>query len=221
VNLKKFFTLVFAPIFAISLLGLTPVANAEEEETTTTSVEEVPAPLGLNPLTEVLNVSEFGFDKNAADFDILTALVLDVMGQRANTPVVALSDGNVSLTAFIPTDRAFRKLVKALTGVRYAKERKVYNAIYGLGMETVEKVLLYHVVLGDPVLSSVAVTLNNVAVPTALGPTVKVIFTGSELRLRDKDRDRVNPQVILSRVDLNAGNRQVAHPINGVLLPKL
>jgi len=41
------------------------------------------------------------------------------------------------------------------------------------------------------------------------------------LRLRDKDTKRINPNVILTRVDINEGNNQVAHPINGVLLPKL
>ena len=209
VNLKKFFALVMTPIFALSILAIAPSANAEDEV------------LGLNPLTEVLNVAEFGFDSTGTDFDILTALVLDVIGQRPNSAVGALADGNVALTAFIPTDNAFRKLVTALTGVRYAKEEKVYNAIYGLGIKTVEKVLLYHVVVGAPILSEAAVAASGTFLTTAEGSTIRVAFDGTVLRLRDKDTDRLNPNVILARVDINEGNNQVAHPINGVLLPKL
>ena len=210
-NLKKFFALVMTPIFALSILAIAPSANAEEEEV-----------LGLNPLTQVLNVAEFGFDSTGTDFDILTALVLDVMGQRPNSAVGALADGNVALTAFIPTDNAFRKLVKALTGTRYAKEEKVYNAVYGLGIKTVEKVLLYHVVVGAPILSGAAVAASGTFLTSAEGSTIRVAFNnGTTLKLRDKDRSRVNPNVILARVDINAGNNQVAHPINGVLLPKL
>jgi uncharacterized surface protein with fasciclin (FAS1) repeats len=204
-------TSVLATAAISATFFMAPAANAEEETT----------PLGNNALTNVLNVAAFGFDTNPADFDILTNLVLDVMGTKPNSPVWALADGNVQLTAFIPTDRAFKKLVKALTGQSYARERKVYRVVRGLGMDTVEKVLLYHVVVGAPILSGAAVAANGASIPTAEGSTIKVVFDGTVLRLRDKDTKRVNPNVILPRVDINEGNNQVAHPINGVLLPKL
>src|SRR4051812_33973643 len=56
------------------------------------------------------------FDTNWADFDILEAAVLAVLKAKPKSPVGLLTKGNVRLTAFAPTDRAFRKLALALTG---------------------------------------------------------------------------------------------------------
>lgn len=172
-------------------------------------------------MTHVLDVAEYSFDSNKADFDILTYLILDVLGTKPNSPVGALADGNVALTAFIPTDAAFQKLVTALTGKKLARERKIYKAVRSLGMDTVERVVLYHVVLGAPILSGAAVAANGADLTIAEGSTIRVVFNGTALRLRDKDTKRANPNVILASVDINVGNNQVAHPIDGVLLPKL
>ena len=211
-KLKRILTIFTTAALVSATVALSPAANAQEETA---------AKLGNTALTKVLNVAEFEFDSNLADFDILTYLALDVMGTKPNSPVWALADGNVSMTAFIPTDRAFKKLVKALTGQTLMRERKIYRAVRALGMDTVEKVLLYHVVLGAPILSTAAVAANGVDLTTAQGSTLRVVFDGTTLKLRDKDTKRVNPNVILTRVDINQGNNQVAHPINGVLLPKL
>lgn len=211
---KRILTLFTTAALFSATVALSPAANAQEEGET---------PLGLNALTNVLNVAEYDFDTDLTDFDILTYLALDVMGAKPNSPVWALADGNVKMTAFIPTDRAFKKLVKALTGESLKRERKIYLAVRALGMDTVEKVLLYHVVLGDPILSGAAVEAANAStfLTTAEGSTIRVVFNGDLLKVRDKDRERINPNVILARVDVNEGNNQVAHPINGVLLPKL
>lgn len=210
VKLKRILAIFTSAALVSATVALSPAANAEEAE-----------PLGINALTNVLNVSEFAFDDNLADFDVLTYLALDIMGTRPNSAVWALADGNVKLTAFIPTDRAFKKLVKSLTGASYTSERKVYKAVRALGFDTVEKVLLYHVVLGSPILSEAAVAASGSQLTTAQGSTLGVAFDGTTLKLRDKDTKRINPEVILARVDINKGNNQVAHPINGVLLPKL
>jgi uncharacterized surface protein with fasciclin (FAS1) repeats len=212
VKLKRILTTFTTAALVSATVALSPTAYAQEDGETK---------LGLNALTNVLNVSEYQFDSNLADFDILTYLALDVMGAKPNSPVWALADGNVKLTAFLPTDRAFKKLVKVLTGQSYVRERKIYLAVRALGVNTVEKVLLYHVVLGAPILSEAAVAANGVALTTAEGSTIRVNYDGTTLRLLDKDTDRINPNVILTRVDINEGNNQVAHPINGVLLPKL
>ena len=210
-NRKRLLSALTAVALSSTLVLAAPAAQAEDAV----------APLGNNALTNVLNVSAFSFDTEANDFDILTYLALDVMGTKPNSPVWALADGKVAMTAFIPTDAAFRKLVKALTGQTFARERKVYRAVRALGMDTVEKVLLYHVVLGAPILSGAAVAANGAELTTAEGSTIRVAFNGTTLKLRDKDTKRVNPAVILSSVDINQGNNQVAHPIDGVLLPKL
>ena len=211
---KRILTLFTTAALFSATVALSPAANAQEEGET---------PLGLNALTNVLNVAEYDFDSDLTDFDILTYLALDVMGAKPNSAVWALADGNVKMTAFIPTDRAFKKLVTALTGETLKRERKIYLAVRALGMDTVEKVLLYHVVLGDPILSEAAVAAATAStfLTTAEGSTIRVVFNGDLLKVRDKDTDRINPNVILARVDINEGNNQVAHPINGVLLPKL
>ena len=211
---KRILTLFTTAALFSATVALSPAANAQEEGET---------PLGLNALTNVLNVAEYDFDSDLSDFDILTYLALDVMGAKPNSAVWALADGNVKMTAFIPTDRAFKKLVTALTGETLKRERKIYLAVRALGMDTVEKVLLYHVVLGDPILSEAAVAAATAStfLTTAEGSTIRVVFNGDLLKVRDKDTDRINPNVILARVDINEGNNQVAHPINGVLLPKL
>ena len=210
-KLKRIVAIFTSSVLVSAILSFTPTAQAQEEST----------PLGINALTNVLDVGAFAFDDNLADFDVLTFLALDVMGVRPNSKVWALADGNVKLTAFLPTDRAFKKLVKALTGKTYTRERSIYKAVRALGFATVEKVILYHVVLGDPILSESAVAASGSDLTTAEGSTVGVVFDGTTLKLRDKDTKRINPNVILTRVDINAGNNQVAHPINGVLLPKL
>ena len=211
VKTKRIIASLTAAVLSSTFFLAAPAAQANEDA----------APLGNNALTNVLNVSEFSFDSNKADFDILTSLVLDVLGAKPNSAVGALADGNVALTAFIPTDAAFQKLVTALTGKKLARERKIYKAVRALGMDTVEKVLLYHVVVGAPILSEAAVAANGADLTTAEGSTIRVVFNGTTLKLRDKDTKRANPNVILASVDINAGNNQVAHPIDGVLLPKL
>lgn len=211
-NLKRILTIFTTAALVSATVAFSPAANAQEEAA---------AKPGLNALTNVLNVANYSFDSDLNDFDILTYLVLDVMGTKPNSAVWALSDGNVAMTAFIPTDRAFKKLVKALTGKSLVRERNIYREVRALGMNTVEKVLLYHVVLGGPILSEAAVAANGATLITAEGSTLRVAFDGTSLKLRDKDTKRINPSVILTRVDINEGNNQVAHPINGVLLPKL
>lgn len=217
-KLKRIVSVFTATAISSALLMATPAARAEDEATPVAVSE---APLGINALTNVLGVSDFKFDTNLNDFDVLTYLALDVMGTRPNSAVWALADGSVQLTAFIPTDKAFQKLVKALTGKTLVRERKIYEAVRSLGFDTVEKVLLYHVVVGAPILSEAAVAANGAELKTAEGSTIRVAFNGTTLKLRDKDTKRVNPSVILAQVDINEGNNQVAHPIDGVLLPKL
>lgn len=70
---------------------------------------------GTRSLAEVLTRDTGGFDRNSRDFDVLTAAVLAVLEAKPNSPVKVLADGTVALTAFVPTDAAFRELVRDLT----------------------------------------------------------------------------------------------------------
>jgi uncharacterized surface protein with fasciclin (FAS1) repeats len=173
------------------------------------------------PLTEVLNLQGAAFDRNSADFDIFTWVFMDVWGQLPNSPVEAISKGDTALTAFVPTDAAFRNLVKYLTGKTLKSERAVANAVMSLGAETVEKVILYHVIVGDPILSPDALKANGAKLNAASGETVGVKVSGTTITLIDKVKKHKNPVVILNAVDINKGNKQVAHAINQVLLPTL
>jgi uncharacterized surface protein with fasciclin (FAS1) repeats len=146
---------------------------------------------------------------------------MDVWGQLPNSPVEAISKGDTALTAFVPTDAAFRNLVKYLTGKTLKSERAVANAVMSLGAETVEKVILYHVIVGDPILSPDALKANGAKLNAASGETVGVKVSGTTITLIDKVKKHKNPVVILSAVDINKGNKQVAHAINQVLLPTL
>jgi uncharacterized surface protein with fasciclin (FAS1) repeats len=121
----------------------------------------------------------------------------------------------------VPTDAAFRNLVKYLTGKTLKSERAVANAVMSLGAETVEKVILYHVIVGDPILSPDALKANGAKLNAASGETVGVKVSGTTITLIDKVKKHKNPVVILSAVDINKGNKQVAHAINQVLLPTL
>ena len=173
------------------------------------------------PLTDVLNLPSAALDRNSADFDIFTSIFMDVWGQLPESPVQAIANGDTALTAFVPTDAAFRSLVKYLTGKTLKTEQAVTNAVMGLGAKTVEKVILYHVIVGDPILSPDALKANGAKLNVASGETVGVSVKGTTITLIDKVKKYKNPTVILAAVDINKGNKQVAHAINQVLLPTL
>ncbi len=69
------------------------------------------------------------FDKNWKDFDIVEAAVYAVAANNPDSPVLLLTDGTKALTAFAPTDKAFRNLVKDLTGTAYGSEAKVFSKL--------------------------------------------------------------------------------------------
>jgi uncharacterized surface protein with fasciclin (FAS1) repeats len=200
-----------------------PSATAATTTTTTTTTTTATAShhhhhkLGKRSLAAVLLADKNGFDNNGKDFDILTAAVKAVLGANPKSPVAVLANGKVALTAFIPTDDAFRGLVYDLTGKKVTKEQDVFKAVASLGIPTVEKVLLYHVVPGATITAKQAARSNNVRLKTAEGATIKVRVVHGRIYLQDKDPNARNPQVIVP--DINKGNRQIAHAINRVLRP--
>lgn len=189
--------------------GFAPAANAAD---------------GNTSLAAVLTSDGNKFDTNWSDYDIVTEAVLAVLAAKPNSTVSALTDGDIALTAFIPNDRAFRKLVFDLTGSRPATERATFKAVAGLGIDTVEKVLLYHVVVGPAINSSAALAANGAALQTAAGKgpknrfEVRVYSGVPAIWLRDGNKMLKNPKVILSQVDINSGNKQLAHGIDRVLM---
>jgi uncharacterized surface protein with fasciclin (FAS1) repeats len=173
--------------------------------------------LGTRSLVTVLTADKNGFDRNGKDFDVLTAAVKAVLAAKPTSAVGVLADGKVRLTAFIPNDNAFKLLVKDLTGKAPNSEAATFKAVASLGIPTVEKVLLYHVVPGATITARIALKSNNALLKTAEGGLIKVRVTGKGLFLQDKDPNARNPKVVV--VDINKGNRQIAHAIDRVLRP--
>ena len=178
---------------------------------------------GHRSLAKVLTSDGNTFDHDKNDFDIATQAVLAVLAAKPGSPVGVLTKGRQRVTAFVPTDQAFRVLAYDLTGSWIASEKKVFTTLAGaLGVDTVETVLLYHVVVGRTLTSGKVLGADGAAVTTAQGGAVTVDVidpTAGLVRLQDLDPDDVDPFTVPKLLDINKGNRQVAHGISYVLRP--
>ncbi len=174
--------------------------------------------LGSRSLAAVLTADKSGFDANKNDFDVLTAAVLAVLKAKPNSKVGVLTRGGHPLTAFAPTDAAFRRLAFDLNGGKVVRaEKDVFAKVASLGIPTVETVLLYHVVPGATIDSRAALKANNAWLKSAAGVPIKVRVVRGAIYLQDRDTDATNPKVVVA--DINKGNKQIAHGINRVLRP--
>ena len=176
---------------------------------------------GNKPLAKVLDTG--GFDKNGKDYDVVSQAVLAVLADDPASPVSLLTKGKKRATAFLPSDAAFKRLASALTGEQVRSESKAFAAVAGLGLDTVEEVLLLHVVPGATITAKKAVKANGAKLTTAQGEKLKVIVkkahsNNPRVYIRDLSKTSSNARVF--QVDINKGNKQVAHGINNVLLPK-
>ncbi len=177
---------------------------------------------GTRSLAKVLAEDGTKLDHNWQDFDILEQAVLAVIAAKPHSPVALLTDGSVRLTVFAPTDQAFRDLVGDLTGKRPGTEKKTVKVLLKVAdINTIEAVLLYHVVPGATLASPkvVKAAKAHTKLTTAQGGTVKVVNRKGNITLVDKDPDLADPTVILDGIDINRGNKQIAHAIDRVLLP--
>jgi uncharacterized surface protein with fasciclin (FAS1) repeats len=164
-------------------------------------------------LAGILLSDEDMFDKNQNDFDIVTEAILacsDLAGPA--------SDPEASLTAFLPTDKAFRILVEDVYGVSIKDEATLFATIATtLGCETIESVLKYHIVPGEIYAADVLALEDGTSVTTLLGATFAVDFKGrGQIRLMDNESALRDP--IIRTTDIMADNG-VAHVIDRVLLP--
>jgi uncharacterized surface protein with fasciclin (FAS1) repeats len=203
-------------LLAVSALALGAV-------TATAPAASAKAAPGEDSLAGVLTSDGNKFDKNAKDFDIVTEAALAVVAAKPDSPVALLADGSERLTVFAPTDQAFRLLAKDLTGRTIKSEKKVFSSLVKLaGVDTIETVLLYHVVPGKTLTSNKVLKANGAKLTTAAGETVKVKIAKRpklSITLKDKDRNDRDARVILSAIDVNKGNKQVAHGVDRVLRP--
>ena len=208
-------TLVTAAVLAAA--AAVPATASPAPTPTTKSGQE-----GTKSLASVLLADKSGFDRRSGDYDIVTAAVLAVLGAKPTSPVGLLTDGNVRLTAFLPNDASFRILVKDLTGSWVRSEQAVFNTVASLGIDTVETVLLYHVVPGATIDSKTALQSDGALLKTAQGGTVEVDVLSKRppiVQLRDQDTNDADPFLNPFALDINKGNKQIAHGIFFVLRP--
>lgn len=210
------------PRIAVAAVAATAMLSMTTPHAAQAAPAEPAAPAALKnkPLSKVLAPYGDGWNKKWNDYNVVTHAVGAVLEADPDSPVGVLAQGKTRLTAFVPTDRAFQRLVRDLTGKTYKKEKKVYEAVLTLGVPTVEQVLLYHVVPGKPITAKKALKANGAVLTTAQGETIRVkVKRGPVIRLVDRAPGVRNPRVLLNQTDINKGNKQVAHGINRVLLP--
>lgn len=176
---------------------------------------------GTRSLAAVLTSDGDRFDHDWTDYDVVTEAVLAVLAAKPKSPVGVLADGSAAVTAFVPRDDAFRRLVKDLTGSSPRTEQATFDAVAGLGIDTVETVLLYHVVPGATITRRQAFRADGAVLTTAQGGTLTVDVNRGDgrryLKLVDADRTDRDGRVVA--FDLNKGNRQIAHGVDRVLRP--
>jgi uncharacterized surface protein with fasciclin (FAS1) repeats len=203
-------------LLAVSALAL----GAVQATAPAASAQRAP---GEAPLAGLLTSDGDQFDKNAKDFDILTEAALAVVGAKPGSPVALVADGTQRATVFAPTDQAFRLLVKDLTGETIKSEKKIFDSLVALaGVDTIETVLLYHVIPGKTLTSGKVLKADGAKLMTAAGKSFKVdvrMKPSLRITLKDRDKDDRDARAVLTALDLNKGNKQVAHGIDRVLRP--
>ena len=88
--------------------------------------------------------------------------------------------------------------------------------------DVLAKILTYHVVPGATITKAMAVKSNGAQLTTALGSTIGVrVFDARYpiVMLKDQDPDDINPFLNPRALDINKGNKQIAHGILFVLRP--
>lgn len=201
----------------LTAVGLTAaLASSALATPATAAAAERP---GTTSLATVLDADGNRFDRHWGDFDVVDRAVRWVLAEKPDSPVAVLADGDTRLTAFVPTDRGFRRLVNDLTGTPPETERAVWQAARSVGADTVETVLLHHVVPGVKINAAKAAESDGAELTTAQGGTVEVDVRDTGIFLLDADADDRDPKVIARLTDLNKGNKQIAHGINRVLRP--
>jgi uncharacterized surface protein with fasciclin (FAS1) repeats len=193
--MRRLFSLLITGALMIGLLAVPTIAGAQA---------------GLTIGETVIAVSsDEGPDDNPKDFDILLAAVL--ADDLLTDAVLGQGDfAGVDLTVFAPNDQAFLDFTATETEAAAA-------AALGdlLGTETLQNIVLYHVVAGAAVTEAAAFTDMRMDIEMANGDT---LITNNN-RLIDGLKNRVWPwRSGPLGLDIEATNG-IIHPIRGVLQP--
>ena len=178
---------------------------------------------GTASLAALLTSDGSRFVKNLDDYDLVTEAVLAVIAAQPSPPVAVLAYGSVPVTVFLPTDRAFHNLAHQLTGEPVSDGRAlVGDLVAAVGVDTIKAVLPHHVVPGATLTAADVLKGGRATLTTALGADIRVDVVSRSsaiVRLRDLDYVDKDPYLVTSALDVNAGNRQIAHAITSVLRP--
>lgn len=214
--MKKLRTIaaIAATIVAMITLSISPV----KAQMTPTGDEY--AALGTVSLATAMRLDAPAFDSNWQDHDILVHCLNRVLAAKPDSTLSALRDGTVPLTVLAPDDLAFRALAgyRNARGVILSTEARVFAFIAKLNINTLERVLKYHLVPFEVIGAMDLITANGLFLPTQEGSPIRVSIATS-VRLVDVSLEKRESLVRLSLLDINKGNRQIAHSISAVLLP--
>ena len=152
------------------------------------------------------------FDTDNNNFNVGVHLLL----KFPQVVKAAASPGNY--TVFLPTDYAFRRLVKELTGAVVVSEAKLVEAVAALRGVNFGDVVRYHVLVGKKVDYATALRSNGASLTTAQGGAVKVLVPKGTRRvvLVDKAPNRRDARVINTGLIASNG---IVHVIDRVMLP--
>ena len=169
-------------------------------------------------IAQVLRTYATTFDTNPNDFNVAAHLV----AQYPDLMAAASKPG--SNTVFMPTDYAFRRAVRTITGKLVIAEADLVKTVNLLGKDMVGRLIRYHVLKGVKLVYGQALQSNGKAFTTFEGGTLKVSVAkvpGLKVQrpfvfLVDKATKR--PDAKITNGNLMASNG-VIHVIDQVLLP--
>lgn len=204
---------------AATLVALLTFAISPAKAQMTPSGDEFSS-LGTVSLATALKFDQPAFDNNWQDHDILVHLLNRVLAAKPDSTLSVLKDGTVPVTVLAPDDFAFRSLAgyRNGRGIVLSTEARVYEFISRLNINTLERVLKYHLVPSEVLAAMDLLSSNGLSLPTQEGSPIRVSIATS-VRLVDVSTHNRSSLVHLSSLDINGGNRQIAHSISAVLLP--
>jgi hypothetical protein len=202
--------LAAATLTGTALVGATGATQAASDS----------GPLGTTSLATVLAADGHGFDHNRRDFDLVDRFVSRVLAAKPHSDLAILTHGRRHVTAFLPTDGAFRRAAVIIVGKRFTSERKVFRALMKAGgVGGVENVLLHHLVKGETLTTHDLRAAAPTRLTTMQGGTLRIRIRDGRIVVIDHDPASPNAHVLPALSNINKGNRQIAHGITAVLSP--
>lgn len=198
------------------------VLTAATFAATTAPAQSTGQTLGTRSLAKVLAADGHGFDSNWRDFDVYDYFVVRVLAAKPDSAVRILYQGGRRVTAFMPTDGAYRRAAEVIVEHRYNSEARLARAMWRAGgstpaerADTVESFMLYSLVQGRTLTSNNLKALAPTRLKTMQGGYVRIRYHDGAVFVLDFEKDSPTARVIVP--DINKGNRQVGHGVNTVL----